>query len=207
MGLDAITELADRVDFRQLVFFNGSAFKTVVYLPEAIGIKENALKKSKTIKEIKKIGHDETSAVYVATIQPTTPFPPQFHELNAYLRGPIQFEKEKGLTFRFLAGQDSVVDILNYFRTNKIKFKIKKASDWKGFKDRKNGVELTNRQKRLFQYALQNGYFKIPRRISTKKIAKYFSISTVAALEHLRKAQRKILTAYFKNRTDTPTEG
>ena len=53
--------------------------------------------------------------------------------------------------------------------------------------------ELTDRQKEILIKAKQSGYYEIPRKITTMELAKEFGISKTAILEHLRKAERKIM--------------
>ncbi|MFX1479422.1 MAG: helix-turn-helix domain-containing protein [Promethearchaeota archaeon] len=58
-------------------------------------------------------------------------------------------------------------------------------------------LKLTERQKEIAYYAVQHGYFKIPRRINSKKIATHFKISRSALYEHLRKIERTIFHSLF----------
>jgi len=53
--------------------------------------------------------------------------------------------------------------------------------------------ELTDRQKEILIRAKQSGYYDIPRKITTLELAKEFGISNTALLEHLRKAEGKIM--------------
>ena len=57
--------------------------------------------------------------------------------------------------------------------------------------------KLTDRQKEIVYYAIQHGYFEIPRRINSKKIANHFKISRSALYEHLRKIERIIYHTIF----------
>jgi len=57
--------------------------------------------------------------------------------------------------------------------------------------------KLTDRQKEIVYYAIQHGYFEIPRRINSKKIANHFKISRSALYEHLRKIERVIYHTIF----------
>jgi len=59
-------------------------------------------------------------------------------------------------------------------------------------------LKLTDRQKEIVYYAIQHGYFEIPRRINSKKIANYFKISRSALYEHLRKIERTIYNTIFR---------
>ena len=58
-------------------------------------------------------------------------------------------------------------------------------------------LKLTNRQKEIVYYAIQHGYFEIPRRINSKKIANHFKISRSALYKHLRKIERIIYLTIF----------
>jgi predicted DNA binding protein len=58
-------------------------------------------------------------------------------------------------------------------------------------------LRLTDRQKEIVYYAIQHGYFEIPRRINSKKIANHFKISRSALYEHLRKIERIIYHTIF----------
>ncbi len=58
-------------------------------------------------------------------------------------------------------------------------------------------LKLTDRQKEIVYYAVHNGYFEIPRRINSKKIAKHFKISRSAFYDHLRKIEKTIYHSIF----------
>jgi predicted DNA binding protein len=58
-------------------------------------------------------------------------------------------------------------------------------------------LKLTDRQKEIVYYAIQHGYFEIPRRINSKKIADHFNISRSALYDHLRKIERTIYHSIF----------
>lgn len=53
---------------------------------------------------------------------------------------------------------------------------------------------LTDRQREILQYALESGYFEWPREKTAAQLASDFDISRATFLEHLRKAERKVLT-------------
>lgn len=54
---------------------------------------------------------------------------------------------------------------------------------------------LTNRQSEVIHYAFENGYYKIPRRITTEEIAAEVGVKRRTAEEHLRRAENKLLTS------------
>ena len=59
-------------------------------------------------------------------------------------------------------------------------------------------LKLTDRQKEIVYYAIQHGYFEIPRRISSMKIANHFNITRSALYNHLRKVERTIFNSIFQ---------
>ena len=59
-------------------------------------------------------------------------------------------------------------------------------------------LKLTDRQKEIAYYAVQHGYYEIPRKINSENIAVYFKITQSALYEHLRKIERTIYHSIFK---------
>ncbi len=58
-------------------------------------------------------------------------------------------------------------------------------------------LELTDRQKEIIYYAIQQGFFEIPRKINSEEIADHFKISQSTFYEHLRKIDRTIYHSIF----------
>ncbi len=52
---------------------------------------------------------------------------------------------------------------------------------------------LTPAQRKVFEHARESGYYKWPREISTRELADGIDISKTTLLEHLRKAESKLL--------------
>ena len=59
-------------------------------------------------------------------------------------------------------------------------------------------LKLTDRQKEIAYYAVQHGYFEIPRKIKSEKIAAYFKITQSALYEHFRKIEKIIYHSIFQ---------
>jgi len=53
--------------------------------------------------------------------------------------------------------------------------------------------ELTEKQKRAFELAVENGYYDIPKRADLKKLAQIMKISVATYQEHLKRAEAKII--------------
>jgi predicted DNA binding protein len=57
---------------------------------------------------------------------------------------------------------------------------------------------LSPQQKKIFDYAYEQGYYDIPRRINIDKVAKALRLNHSTAGEHLLKAENKIINSYAK---------
>lgn len=59
--------------------------------------------------------------------------------------------------------------------------------------DRRNGSSLSERQREVFSLAQQRGYYRWPREVSASELADELDVSKTTLLEHLRKAEAKLL--------------
>ena len=59
---------------------------------------------------------------------------------------------------------------------------------------------LTSRQEDMLRYAMEQGYFDDPKRITLVELAREFDVSNSTVSEMLRKSQRKLMGEYFKAR-------
>ncbi len=57
---------------------------------------------------------------------------------------------------------------------------------------------LTDKQAQALRAAVESGYFDTPRRASIKDVADRMGVSPSTAVEHLRKAEKKVLENYAK---------
>ncbi|MBI1936305.1 helix-turn-helix domain-containing protein [Candidatus Woesearchaeota archaeon] len=54
---------------------------------------------------------------------------------------------------------------------------------------------LSEQQKKIFNFAFENGYYEIPRKTTIAKISKALKLNHATAGEHLLKAENKIITS------------
>ncbi|MDS0259786.1 helix-turn-helix domain-containing protein [Haloarcula sp. S1CR25-12] len=65
---------------------------------------------------------------------------------------------------------------------------------------------LSDRQATVLQAAYHSGYFEWPRGTTAEELADSLAISAPTLHNHLRKAQQKLLTAFFAEESETPSK-
>ncbi|WP_434530381.1 bacterio-opsin activator domain-containing protein [Haloarcula sp. NS06] len=74
-----------------------------------------------------------------------------------------------------------------------------------GFRDRLTDT-LSDRQETVLQAAYHSGYFEWPRGSTAEELADSLDVSSPTLHNHLRKAQQKVLTAFFDDRPTEPRQ-
>jgi len=106
--------------------------------------------------------------------------------------------KDNSLITTYISDNDSVDIILNHHEDKfGDDFRILSISSVLPNKENLNLI-LTDRQKEIVYYAVEKGYYEIPRQIGSKTIANHFDISKSAFCEHIRKIERTIFNSIFK---------
>ena len=63
-----------------------------------------------------------------------------------------------------------------------------------------NAKDLTTRQEQIVKMALEMGYFEFPKKIKLEELSDRFGVSAGTLSEILRRAEKNILTHYFRER-------
>jgi len=58
--------------------------------------------------------------------------------------------------------------------------------------------ELTQKQKRALEIAINNGYYDYPKKIKMEKLAKIMGVSYSTYQQHLKTAEGKIVPSIYK---------
>ncbi|TFF87257.1 MAG: hypothetical protein EU549_05055 [Promethearchaeota archaeon] len=120
-----------------------------------------------------------------------------FSHSEIIIQPPIIME-DNSLIITFISNNKTIDIILNQneilFESN---FKILSISSVLPNEENLNLI-LTERQKEIIYYAVEKGYYEIPRKIDSNTLANHFEISKSAFCEHIRKIERTIFNSIFK---------
>lgn len=89
-------------------------------------------------------------------------------------------------------GREALTQLMDRLKTERVDVKILRLSSVADVET------LTARQRNIVEIALEEGYFDYPRRISLRQLARRVGVSASTVSEVLRRAEKKILTAYGK---------
>ena len=91
-----------------------------------------------------------------------------------------------------LSGDDTVKKVTDRLAAQKVKFEILQVTRLSNRKD------LTTRQEQIVKMALELGYFEFPKKIRLEELSERLGISPGTLSEILRRAEKHILTRYFR---------
>jgi predicted DNA binding protein len=115
-----------------------------------------------------------------------------FKELNLIYTAPSLISEDKVIV-SFISDQKDMTRFVELVKANigKVVNMTFKQSTY----EKKDILSiLTDKQREIMTAAYRYGYYDIPRRISSEQLSEKVSISKPTLFEHLRKAERRILT-------------
>lgn len=120
-----------------------------------------------------------------------------FKNTEILIESPIVLE-EDSIIIKFISHGKNIDAIIEHQKkTFNDNFKILSITSVHPNKDNLQ-LLLTERQKGIAYYAVNNGYYEIPRKIDSEHMANHFGISKSALHEHLRKIEKTIFLSIFK---------
>lgn len=114
-----------------------------------------------------------------------------FHVEDLIYDLPFIISEEK-VVFAFIAESETLKKLLSVIKplgfVKNISFQKVSFSEYSALSC------LTGRQKEIILAAKENGYYEFPRRITTERLAEKLGISKATTVEHLRKAENRIVS-------------
>jgi len=112
---------------------------------------------------------------------------------GVYLSPPYEIHDGR-LRATFLANAGDIRRVLRLFSKSKISYKVISLMDAKFLPDSPLG-QLTGRQRDVIVAAFKNGYYDVPRKVSSEELARQLEIREPTLVMHRRKAERKLLSS------------
>jgi hypothetical protein len=120
---------------------------------------------------------------------------------SGYLFPPIGISDGK-IRISFLGNEAQVREFLEKVDAAQIHYKVVMLT-YADFSPLSPLNQLTEKQREVLLAAYKNGYYDIPRRISTRQLSKKVGIGDSTLAEHLRKAERQLLVSLLSQNTNT----
>jgi hypothetical protein len=111
--------------------------------------------------------------------------------LRGYLFPPLEIRGEK-LTISFLGSAQQVGELINKITALGIRHKVVSMTE-ANFAPDSPLSKLTEKQREVIIAAYKLGYYDLPRKVNSEKLAEKLNIGNSTLGEHLRKAERRLL--------------
>ncbi len=111
---------------------------------------------------------------------------------GGYLFPPLEICEGK-VKFTFLGSEKEIKDFLEKVNTLGIRYRIVLLAD-ANFSPISPLNRLTEKQRDVLLAAYKLGYYDIPRKISSEELAKKLNLVDSTVVEHLRKAEQRLIT-------------
>lgn len=117
-----------------------------------------------------------------------------FFESNVVTLFPVTVFPNK-VQFKILGAKKGLKTFFAKLNSSGIRFRIMSVHG--ATEPGEKAPRLTRKQEAILKFALEKGYFEIPRKVSTQYLADHFRITPAAVLEHIRKGSKKIYESIF----------
>lgn len=114
-----------------------------------------------------------------------------FWSVGGYLSTPFEIQCNR-LRLSFLGSANEIRSFLKFLRKSGLDYKVDLLTDAR-FPPSSPLAKLTEKQRRVITTAFNFGYYDIPRKLGSTKLATKLGIGNPAFVMHRRKAERKIL--------------
>lgn len=114
-----------------------------------------------------------------------------FWSAGGYLSTPFEV-RENRMKISFLGSTREIRSFLTFLRKSGLSYKVNLLADAR-FPPSSPLAKLTDKQRKVISIAFDFGYYDIPRKLGSTKLAEKLGIGNPAFVMHRRKAERKIM--------------
>jgi hypothetical protein len=107
-----------------------------------------------------------------------------------YLLGPLGY-RDGTLRFSFVGTDAQLRDILERAKERRLQYRVVSLGDTDFVSSPLD--RLTERQRTVLRTAHRLGYYEVPRKIDSRKLARALGLEAATVVEHLRKAEQRLL--------------
>ena len=166
-------------------------FVEISSLNESADMLINSLGTSKDVKDLDLVKLGPHTVMGTITTQ-HCPVCSTLSGLNCSLISAVTQEGGKMEWRMLMSGDDTLKKVTDRLDSQHVGFKILQVAHLNNVKD------LTTRQEQIVKIALEMGYFEFPKKIRLEELSARLGISAGNLSEILRRAEKNILTRYFR---------
>ncbi len=158
------------------------------YLPDGLRKLEKEFRSFPYVKE-----YEVLESGYIKIVVDSSDFPLStlIHEVGAFYIYPIKFSKGREICTLIFENKAKLRTVLNQLDLD---WKILRIGNVNLHFDLEG---LTPQQWKAVNLAIEKGYFEMPKKVNLEELSQQMKLSRTTFLEHLRKAEKKILSKYF----------
>lgn len=199
LGFDKIFDYADKITTISSLLFTAEQFIMVSKVKWKGKAEIESVKRSIIIDDIIEISTEEKESMYIVIGH----LPPIVSELishvikqfKCFFEFPIVNMKGK-MTIPLVGTKERLRELVAHLEELNVEFEVLSLTNYY-IKGKDMLSSLTPTQYECLEMAVEKGYFDIPKKMDSRKLAAKRKISHSAFLTHIRKAEKKIFEELF----------
>lgn len=195
MGIEELVSLcraAEIRDFEELVCRGVGA---VVRVDVETRLDESGLSSLECVDQWKHVAAVDGAHLYVIAF--TAPELPEdlADEMDGLVGTCDPDVSDRGATMSLVGTQDAIAGTVSEYETAGVSPELRKLDTYEG---RERPLdELTDRQREVIRTAYDEGYYEVPREVTTDDIAAELGVDPSTVAEHLQRAERNLLSYHL----------
>ncbi|WP_137285727.1 helix-turn-helix domain-containing protein [Halorussus salinisoli] len=195
MGIEGLVSLCQEAgirDFEELVCRGVGA---VVRVEVETRLDEERLSSLECVDQWEHVAEIDGTQLYVIAF--TAPELPEdlADEMDDLVGTCDPVVNERGATLSFVGSQEAIAGTVSEYETAGVSPDLQKLDVYEG---RERPIDdLTDRQREVIQTAYDEGYYEVPREVTTGDIAAELGVDPSTVAEHLQRAERNLLSHHL----------
>lgn len=199
LGFDKIFDYAERITTLSSLLFTSEQFIMISKVEWIDEPNIESIRKAIIIDDIIEVSSEEKTTMYIVIGH----LPPIVSELishvikqfKCFFEFPI-VNVEGKMSIPLVGTKERLVELLSHLEDLNVEFEVVSLTNYY-IKGKDMLSSLTPSQYKCLEMAVEQGFFDIPKKADSRKLASKLGISHSAYLTHIRKAERKIFEELF----------